>query len=347
MDQQFTPAYYQVKQDIKAKIASQVLKPGDLLPGRTALSEEYGCSWSTLNRAINELILEGVLTAQKGKGTFVAPRAPESVAEDAKPVKVWVCHPFPSVYATLSEMMDGLREEAYRRGRGIQFIDNGFQDESPQDLNGYIVVVPSNDQRDDLVRAWEKGQRFVVLNSDFEDVPFVCVNSDIYNASLQVCNYLLDLGHEKIGLLGLRDNFSNYAHRREAFEHAFRTRGIPYADDWFVGRPEDQLDAKDLYGDWLDRHPDCTAIHAADYSSALAVLETLGEKETQIPERVSFFASGRVPFASLLRVSLCSVLQPFHELGRTAMACLLDERWEEGTKLLPCELVFGQSAGRI
>ncbi len=342
--EQFTPTYYQIKMSIKQQIAEGQLKPGDLLPGRVALSEQYGCSWSTLNRAVNELILEGVLTAQKGKGTFVS----ASVAQ-VKPgldhVNVWFCNPFPSVYATLSEMMDGLRTEANDRGRAIQFIDNG-KAEPPDNLDGYIVITPSEDQVGYLVKAWESGQRFVVLNADFPDVPFNCVNADLYRGSSEVIGHLIDMGHRKIGLLGLRDGFPNYRHRQEAFRDCFAERGLPVSEDWFVGRPENPKDAHDLFSDWVDRHPECTAIFAADYMSALAILETLAEKDIHVPDQLSLFSSGHIPFESLMKISLNTMIQPFYELGRLAMSRLLDGEWDKGTELLPCRVLLRDSVAR-
>lgn len=336
MEPHFTPAYYQIKQDVKKRIADGLLKPGELLPGRAQLTTEYNCSWSTLNRAINELMLEGILVAQKGVGTFVAHQQPAN--ETARqPVKVWVCHPFPSIYSAFSEMMDGLREEAHRRGKSIQFIDKG-NEEKPKDLSGYIVVTPSNDQFEELERAWNEGQRFVVLNSDFKEASFVCINSDLYRASVEVMDTLMDNGHRSIGLLGVRHRFSNYENRMAAFREGFRKRNVPFLEEWIVGRPEDQDDAKHLFAEWLENHSDCTAVYAADYTSSLILLEILCENGVRIPQQLSLFASGPIPFQSVLKVPLDVVLQPFHELGRIAVAKLLDEQWDAGTILLPCRL---------
>jgi DNA-binding LacI/PurR family transcriptional regulator len=339
MDQQFTPTYYVIKSDIKKKVAQGILQAGETLPGRNKLTSEYNCSWSTINRAINELILEGVLIAQKGVGTFVA------TSNYEKPVsfiKVWFCHPFPSVYASLSEMMDGLRDEAHARGLSTQFIDQG-PNEYPVDLSGYVVVTPSSEQYDYLCRAWLNGQRFVVLNSDFEEAPFVCVNSNLFPAYLEAMEMLMNEGHKKIGLIGIRNGFSGYEQRKNAYRDAYQRFGYPYLEDWIVGRPEDLLDAKQLYSEWMDEHPECTAVFTADYTSSLIVLDMLYDRGSLIPEHISMFASGKIPFDSILKVSLNTVIQPFYDLGRKAASILINKEWGSESVTIDCKLVIRNS----
>ena len=50
-------------------------RPGDQLPNENELSARLGISRATLREAIRLLTAQGVLTAHRGKGTFVAPDA--------------------------------------------------------------------------------------------------------------------------------------------------------------------------------------------------------------------------------------------------------------------------------
>lgn len=47
------------------------LKPGEALPGERHLEEMYGVSRITVRRAISDLVQDGELVREKGKGTFV------------------------------------------------------------------------------------------------------------------------------------------------------------------------------------------------------------------------------------------------------------------------------------
>lgn len=66
------PLYYQLKEIILNEITNHHLKPGDCLPTEKDFMESYDISRSTVRQAILELVGEGYLTRQKGKGTFVS-----------------------------------------------------------------------------------------------------------------------------------------------------------------------------------------------------------------------------------------------------------------------------------
>ena len=66
------PAYEQVKAFIKAQINLGVWRPGDAVPSEAALQQQFGVSRMTVNRAVKELAVEGLVTRVQGSGTVVA-----------------------------------------------------------------------------------------------------------------------------------------------------------------------------------------------------------------------------------------------------------------------------------
>lgn len=66
------PAYEQVKAWIKQHIGSGQWKPGDPVPSEAALMQQFGISRMTVNRALRELMAEGMVTRVQGSGTYVA-----------------------------------------------------------------------------------------------------------------------------------------------------------------------------------------------------------------------------------------------------------------------------------
>lgn len=65
------PIYLQIVEDIKEKIKTGALKPGDAIPSENALCETYKVSRMTVRKGLAILINEEYITSIPGKGSFV------------------------------------------------------------------------------------------------------------------------------------------------------------------------------------------------------------------------------------------------------------------------------------
>jgi GntR family transcriptional regulator len=65
------PVYVQIAEAIRAMIHSGALGPDSILPPSTVLCEKFGVTRMTLRQAYARLEREGLLDAQRGRGTFV------------------------------------------------------------------------------------------------------------------------------------------------------------------------------------------------------------------------------------------------------------------------------------
>lgn len=70
-----SPVYLKIIEDIKKKINSAELKPGDPVPSEKTLCNEYGASRMTVRKGLAILANEGYIYSIPGKGNFV--RKPE------------------------------------------------------------------------------------------------------------------------------------------------------------------------------------------------------------------------------------------------------------------------------
>ncbi|MHB8061701.1 MAG: GntR family transcriptional regulator [Ruminiclostridium sp.] len=66
------PAYYQLKNKILEKINSGEYIENSLIPSERELSDSSGISRMTVRQALTQLVSEGTLYREKGKGTFVS-----------------------------------------------------------------------------------------------------------------------------------------------------------------------------------------------------------------------------------------------------------------------------------
>ena len=76
------PLYEQVKEQIKNKIISNELKPGEILPSIRNLARDLKISVITTKNAYEELEREGYVETVQGKGTYVSNKNLELIREE-------------------------------------------------------------------------------------------------------------------------------------------------------------------------------------------------------------------------------------------------------------------------
>ena len=63
------PLYVQIREKLRSQLAQ--MEPGDPIPVEAELGEKFRASRITVRRAVEDLVAEGLLTRQQGRGTFV------------------------------------------------------------------------------------------------------------------------------------------------------------------------------------------------------------------------------------------------------------------------------------
>lgn len=70
------PVFKQIADDLRQRIASGELGPGDRLPSEAALIRQWNVARMTVRAALGELSKEGLTRAEHGRGVFVRQRPP-------------------------------------------------------------------------------------------------------------------------------------------------------------------------------------------------------------------------------------------------------------------------------
>ena len=65
------PRYQRLRDDLAGRINRRELRPGDLIPSEAELAARHGVAIGTVRKAIDQLVADGVLERQQGRGTFV------------------------------------------------------------------------------------------------------------------------------------------------------------------------------------------------------------------------------------------------------------------------------------
>ena len=78
-------SYHDIKAEVLDRIRKNVWPPGSNVPGEIDLAEEFACARATVNRAMRELVAEGILERKRKAGTRVK-RFPVRKAEFSIPL---------------------------------------------------------------------------------------------------------------------------------------------------------------------------------------------------------------------------------------------------------------------
>lgn len=176
------------------------------------------------------------------------------------------------------------------------------------------------------------------------------VRIDDFKESKAATDYLLSLGHQRVGLISgpLQDPVAGIS-RLEGYKKALAENGIPFepplvqeGDFRLNGGYEGMLRLLTLR-----QRP--TAIFATNDEMAIGAIKACREKGLQVPNDLAIVGFDDTPFATMSEPLLTTIAQPIYQLGATA-AQLLIQFMEEGSVpekrvILPCQLKIRESCG--
>lgn len=203
-----TPRYYQLKEILKTEIEEKY-RPGELFPSQRELMRRSGLAYATIGRTINELVQEGLLYREQGRGTFVA--KPERGKDKAlKNIAVSFLEIFTSSHLYLSLVLRGIGEVCNREGYAVQLLATPEDTIHKDHLHFARALVEGHQagligasqmSLKDILLIKEAKIPFVSLTDDLPGKDFHCVLSDFFSGACQVLEHLIKLGHRRIGLI--------------------------------------------------------------------------------------------------------------------------------------------------
>jgi LacI family transcriptional regulator len=202
--------------------------------------------------------------------------------------------------------------------------------------DGAILVTPSS------VDA-TYGAPVVAVDHNAGSSSLPTVDSDNLSGAVAATEYLLGLGHRRIGLLAGRPDLESARLRERGYRTALRAAGIE-VDPKLVRIGGYQLDSAEEAARLMlqgDERP--SAIFAANDVSALAAMGTARALGLEVPRDLSVIGFDNVPESALSEPPLTTIEQPIQQMGFEAVELLIgliEKRSELATqRMLPTQLV--------
>jgi len=299
--------------------------PGDKFLTQRDIMERFAVSFSTVERALRELVNVGLLTRKQGSGTFVGKREIAAAASANSRIALVltrnVTHIPHTFYAEiLFEIGDRLSERDYSLSYIYADHQLGYQELQNNLKNRFCGAVLIGAITEELIGAVaDTGLPFVVVDSRI-DLPGVCyiVGQNEQGASDAV-KYLLQNGHRRIGFVSTPLH-TTFLERFLGYCNALATDGVPVEQPLTVKNfhfKDEELDGL------LAAKP--TAIFAANDTMAVFVCRSLKKRGIRVPEDISIVGFDGDYTGEQNHPRLTTVTVPRRQMGRAAVECLMQK----------------------
>jgi len=295
------------------------------------VADRSGVSKTTVSRVLNggsnvrpetrDIVLKAVKELQ-----FLPNKAARSLASQAE-ARIGLIYNNPSV-AYFSEFLIGALDGSGRNG--AQLVVDKCEIGNPQaaydavrklikgGLNGMVLTAPIAESAELIEELTEAGISIVAVATGYFRDNVTCVGIDDFKAAYEMTNYLLGLGHRRIGFVKGHPSHTSSKQRASGFEAALRDTNCKVeksmiAQGLYSYRSGLEAGEKLLSGRVLP-----TAIFASNDDMASGVTAVAHRKGLDVPRDLSVVGFDDT-IAGAVWPMLTTVRQPISEIAATAI----------------------------
>jgi len=189
---------------------------------------------------------------------------------------------------------------------GIVLISNSLNDEIKEQMKEYKIP-------------------FVYLNRYYYEDKYPTVTIDDLEASYEMTNYLIKLGHRDIAYVSNKqkehslESYKLDGYKRAISENEECTENIYFTE----GRTIE--DGYEIARDIIDYNKNITAVFCAYDELAIGVMNYLYDNNIKVPDQISIAGFGDTKIASIFRPRLTTIKEPYYDIGAVAIRRIIKE----------------------
>lgn len=182
--------------------------------------------------------------------------------------------------------------------------------------DGVVVITPATTH-------FNTDAPVVAVDPHFEITEYPSVISTNKRGAIQAMDYLLGLGHRRIGFINGRSDLMSADRRLNGYLESLQQAGIPI-EEALIAQGDFTAESGLLCARQLLNLPvPPTAIFAANDQSALGAYQAAQEAGFSIPADLSIVGFDNIPEAALAKPGLTTVDQSIQEMGKIAVEMLI------------------------
>jgi len=348
--------YQQVKNNIKRWILAGQVDDEGRIPSENNMSEFFGVSRHTIRQAIGELVNEGWVYRQQGRGTFATSRDNYSASRKQGHLKIGVIttylvdYIFPHIIQGIESVVvpQGHSLSLYSTGNNVQTERRALEMALQQGVDGLIIEPTKSTHPNPNIDLYLLMERrnipFVMLHSSYVELNASTVTLDDARGTYLATSHLFNLGHKTVGAIFKSDDAQGRA-RFKGFVKAHQDFHMPIQGQLiktYTTEDKDDVVAgfvREVVKEDGDHHR-ATAVVCYNDEIAISVIAQLQTVGLEVPKDISVTGFDDSTLADKGIVQLTTVRHPKHEMGEVAAKMLFDLLKSKDTMWVPREHVF-------
>jgi DNA-binding LacI/PurR family transcriptional regulator len=243
-------------------------------------------------------------------------------------------------------IVSGIEDTAYELGYQVLLhvyrpdIDplNSLRELMGRDVNG-LIIANDGDVTPKVIQKITEAGVPMVLVENYQSIPIHSLTADNFTAGRVMTEYLINVGHRRIGGIGGPSKYSSLCDRIRGHQIALIEHGIPsdlsLQPSPVSGNPrKGYVQMQKLLA--LPEPP--TAVFAVSDRAALGAMDAIKDAGLRIPDDISVVGIDDVRDSAYSTPPLTTFSVPKYDLGRTAVYILHD--LINGKTIPPCRTVL-------
>lgn len=355
--------YIEIYESLFQKISEGTFPLGELLSSEKEIGKIYSVERTTVRKALEFLVNDGLVEKIQGVGTKVINQkkiiTAHSNLKSSNTILFFLAKTKNNVdrltqpyYSSLVFHLEGeLKQHGYKINYSTISKNDNIGELLKQHTFAGIIFASYGVDRKHLDYVHEKKIPFITVNNDYANA--VTISPDNFMGGYLVGKYLIDLGHRKIGLLKGKDIDASTILRLAGFKIALSefdlqieekyVRTVNWIDEEAV------IETRDILVQNKEDLP--TALFAFNDEMALISMGVINEMGLKIPEDISVVGFDNIPQAEFFFPQLTTINCNIEMISKTAVWILhnkiLNNFYDNFKITIPIDLIVRGSTRKI
>jgi LacI family transcriptional regulator len=327
------------------------------------VARRAGVSTATVSHVVNESRSVGAETRKRVREAIDALKyRPDGIARSLRVSQTGTIAVLISDIANpfFAEFVRGVEEATHAKGEKFNLLLCNTEENNEHERRALelvlekridgIIIAPVGGNHAFISDLIEGGVPIVFGDRFLKGVPADSVGVNNREASAEIVQHLIGLGHRRIAVLGAELNASSIRERIAGYRDALSTAGLPIDAELEQSSPSALEAAFEAGCRLLDCPVQPDAVFCTNNFMTLGMVRALLERGLQCPGDMAVVGFDDFPWAASFHPRLTVVAQPANAMGRESARLLFDRLAERRTGpairvLLDTKLIVRDSCG--